>query len=216
MSNTLCKSWRALETTERGDIIAQELYLQPGSFPSDAVLTQPFLKSEPSAWDLGLHPFRLVLDYALVSCCSLSVTVHVTIPFFWNIFFSDYCQFPLLEVPSLPEKVGGDPGLYCEHFSWDLHTSRRYEQGPRLGCRSMPMGVKSTSQPRLRPSIQTLTAQALRDISLWKRLQLNSWFQNLSSHSLTHLRNSIATPQVLKLKTFESSLIPLLNLTAHT
>lgn len=71
MSNTLCKSWRALETTERGDIIAQELYLQPGSFPSDAVLTQPFLKSEPSAWDPGLHPFRLVLDSCelLLSLC---------------------------------------------------------------------------------------------------------------------------------------------------
>lgn len=98
-------------------------------------------------------------------------------------------------------------GLEFAPLSWDKHSPWRYHWGPRLW---MPSHTNDHQDyiPALTALQNPLRAAALPDISLWisppnwKWPKLNSWFQNLSSHSLSHLRNSITTHplQVLKLK----------------
>lgn len=157
----------------------------------DAVWHCPLKSASLPTGGLELHPLHSVLDSALVICCSLFV-IHLPTPFFWNAFFSDYCQFPVLKYSSLSDpKSWETPGLEFASFSLNIHSPWR---GPRLW-----MSPHTTDGQVCIPALTALqnpnTGETLPDNSLWictpnwKWPKLNFWFQNLSSHSLTHLRS---------------------------
>lgn len=117
MSNMLCKSWRALETTKRGDIITQELF----TFYRHAINLTPSLVIQCDTVPLKIwHPppnhtprcafaYPLLLKYLFLWLLSVSLA---------GVSFS-----------SRPLKVGGAPGLEFTCFSWDIHSSWRCHWG---------------------------------------------------------------------------------------
>lgn len=138
----LCKSWRALETTERGDIITQELF----TFYCRSINLTPFLMIQcdtaplkiwlphpapHGAWD-SIPSVQSWTLHALVICCSLFVIVRLPV-------LLKYLPLWLLSVSSAgvssfrPLKVKGAPGLKSSLFSWDIHAPWREPWGSSLG-----------------------------------------------------------------------------------
>lgn len=135
----LCKSWRALETTECGDIITQEpliiYHCRTGLLPplrmrcDAAVFKDPLPMERPGTIFPSIRSWTLLLWFVALS---LSSSI-CPLPFFRNTSFSDGSQLPMLESSFIPDFYGlGAPGLESAPLSWDAHSLWRYHWGPRL------------------------------------------------------------------------------------
>lgn len=164
-------------------------------------VTLPLLKA-PSpppaeAWDSvpSIQFWTLLLWFAALSLSS-SICPPPSFEILSSLTVISFLCWSLLLFQT--SKDWGTPNLKFISLSLNIHSPWRYHWNARLWVPSHT-NDDQIYIPALTSRIQTLPAEALPDISLlistpnWKQPKPNSWFQNLSSHRLTHLRNSITT-----------------------
>lgn len=172
---------------------------RPAAPTSDAVWRCRLQRPPPNGEAWNYIPLHSVLDSALVICGPLFVIIHLPTPLLSKYLFLWWlsASYAGVLLYSRLLRVGGTrPGI-CTPFlrcTLSMEISLRPKALNYPITNERPVYISALTSPQ-NPDTQLL--KPLSNILLWsstpnwQQSKLNSWFQNLASHCLTHLRNSI-------------------------